>query len=122
VVKHRGRTYDRDPQSVTNRRTPSSETRATAEDPPSTPDEDVDEVTLGAYGDKKLEVRSGVVVPSGHYIVIDGGDRDCQRPGDRYEAAQAFQEWCGFYTEQSITCELARSLDHSHGSPVKISR
>ena len=73
-----------------NRRTPSPETRATAEDPPSAPDEDVDEVTLGAYGDKKLEIRSGVVVQSGHYIIIDGGDRYCQRSGYRYEAAQAY--------------------------------
>jgi hypothetical protein len=38
VVKYRGRMYDRDFQNVTNRRTPSPETHATAEDPPSTPD------------------------------------------------------------------------------------
>jgi hypothetical protein len=91
VVKHRGRTYDRDFQSVTNRCTPSPETRAAAEDPSPTPDVDVNEVTLGAYGDKPLEVRPGVVVPAGYYIVIDGAS------GDRYEAAQAYQEWYGFY-------------------------
>jgi hypothetical protein len=57
VVKHRGRTYDRDPHHVTNRRTPSPETgrtpspetRAAAEDPSPTPEVDADEVTLGAY-------------------------------------------------------------------------
>jgi hypothetical protein len=88
---HRGRTYDRDFQNVTNRRTPSPETRATAEDPPPTPDLDVNEVTLGAYGDKPIEVRSGVVVQAGFYIIIDGA------PGDRYEAARTFQEWYGCY-------------------------
>ena len=50
-----------DYQNVTNRRTPSPETHANAEDPPPTPDVDVNEVTLGAHGDKPLEVRSGVL-------------------------------------------------------------
>jgi hypothetical protein len=68
VVKHRGRTYDEDYQNVTNRRTPSPETHANVEDPPPTPDVDVNDVTLGAYGDKPLEVRPGMVVPAGFYI------------------------------------------------------
>ena len=72
-------------------RTPSPETRATAEDPPPTPDVDADDVTLGTHGDKPLEVRSGVVVPAGFYIIIDG------MSSDRYEAAQASQEWYGFW-------------------------
>ena len=97
VVQHRGRTYDKDSQSAMNRRTPSPERRATAEDPPSAPNEDFDEVTLGAYGNKALKTRSGVVAQYGYYIIIDGGDSYCQQSDDRYEAAQAFQEWYGFY-------------------------
>jgi hypothetical protein len=91
-----------------NRRTSSPEIvsrRATAEDPPSASNEYFDEVTLGAYGDKALEIWSGVVVQSGHYIIIDGGDRYCQRSGDRYEAARVFQEW---YTR--VFQEWAQSL------------
>ena len=60
------------------------------EDPSPTSDVDTVEVTLGAYGDRPLEVRSGVMVaPSPHYVIIDGGDGHCQPSYDRYEAAQA---------------------------------
>ena len=58
---------------------------------------DVDEVTLGAYGDRPIEARSGVVAPSPYYVIIDGGDRHCQPAYDRYEAGGAFQEWYGAY-------------------------
>jgi hypothetical protein len=118
VVKHRGRTYDRDYQNVTNGRTPSPETHATAEDPSPTPDVDVNEVTLGAHGDKPLEVRSGVVVPAGFYIVIDGA------AGDRYEAAQGFQGWYGFYGAEHYMREgsIARSFPWVPGEDMPIDR
>jgi hypothetical protein len=96
VVQHQGRAYDEDSQSAMNRRTPSPERRATAEDPPPAPNEDYDEVTLGAYGDEALETRSGVVAPSPYYITIDGGDSYCQQSSDIYEAARASPEWYGF--------------------------
>ena len=67
------------------------------EDPSPTSDVDADEVTLGTYGDRPLEVRPGVVAPFPYYIIIDGGDSHCQPSSDRYEAAQAFQEWYGAY-------------------------
>ena len=67
------------------------------EDPSPTSDVDTVEVTMGAYGDRPLEVRSGVVAPSPHYVIIDGGDGHCQPSYDRYEAAQAFQGWYGSY-------------------------
>jgi hypothetical protein len=67
VVKHRCRTYDGDCETAVNRRTPSPETHASAEDSPPTPDEGISEVTLGTYGDGPLEVRSGVVAPAGYY-------------------------------------------------------
>jgi hypothetical protein len=110
---------DGDPQHVTNRRTPSP--GATARVPPDrteprleagptegplpTSDVDAVEVTLGAYGDRPLEVRAGVVTPSPHYIVIDGGDGYCQPSYDRYEAAQAASGDGTASTEQSLTCE-----------------
>ena len=97
VVKQRGRAHDRDPHHVTNRRTPSPETRAVAEDPSPTSEVDADEVTLGAYGDRPLEARPGVVAPSPYYVIIGGGDRHCQPSYDRYEAGEAFQEWYGAY-------------------------
>ena len=86
VAAHRGRTYDRDTNHVTNRRTPSPDAHTTIEDPPP-PDVTV---TLGAYGDEPLKVRTGVVAPAGCYIVIDG------MSSGRYEAALTFQEWYGF--------------------------
>ena len=99
VVQHQDRACDKDPQSAMHRRTPSPERHATAEDPPPAPNENCDEVTLGAYGDEALETRSGVVTPSPYfaYIIIDGCDSYCQQSSDRYEAAQAFSEWYGFW-------------------------
>ena len=72
VAAHRGRTYDRDtnhvtnrrtpsPDTITNRRTPSPDAQTTMEDPPP-PDVTV---TLGAYGDEPLTVRAGTVAPAG---------------------------------------------------------
>ena len=117
VMQHRGRAHDRDSPHVTNRRTPSP--GATAEDPPSTPDVDADEVTLGTHGDKPLEVRSGVVAPSPYYIIIDGGDSHCQQSSDRYEAAQAFPEWYGFWgAERHMRADsIARCFPWIPGTP-----
>ena len=83
VVHQRGRAHNGDSRHVTNRRTPSPGATARApldqteprlevelreadnvmaaearptEDPPPTSDVDADEVTLGAYGDRPLEV------------------------------------------------------------------
>ena len=83
VAAHRGRTYERDmhhatnrrtpsPDTITNRRTPSPDAQTAAESPGMP-------VTLGAYGDKPLEMRAGSVAASGCYIVIDGVS------GGRYE-------------------------------------
>jgi hypothetical protein len=120
VVKHRGRAHDRDSHHVTNRRTPSPEARAAAEGSSPTAEVDADEVTLGAYGDRPLEVRSGVVAPSPYYVIIDGGatvtasrrttDTKQERPSRSGTAP----------TEQSITCERAQSRGASHRSPAQL--
>jgi hypothetical protein len=73
VVKHRGRTYENEYETAVNMRTPSPEPLASANDTAPATDEDatadVDEttlgafgdkpITLGAFGDKPLEVQSG---------------------------------------------------------------
>jgi hypothetical protein len=86
VVKHRARTYDNEYEAAVNMRTPSPEPPASANDTaPATSEDastDVDEITLGAFGDKPLEVRSGVVAPAGHFLIIDGASYDGE-----YEAA-----------------------------------
>ena len=116
VMQHRGRAHDRDSPHVTNRRTPSP--GATAEDPPSTPDVDADEVTLGTHGDKPLEVRSGVVAAAGHYIIIDG------MSDGRYEAARIFQEWYGSNgAEQQMRAgSIARSFPWVPGEDMPMHR
>jgi hypothetical protein len=86
VVKYRARTYDNEYEAAVNMRTPSPEPPASANDTaPATSEDastDVDEITLGAFGDKPLEVRSGVVAPAGHFLIIDGASYDGE-----YEAA-----------------------------------
>ena len=103
---------------VTNRRTPSPETHASAEDSPPTPDKGVRGVTLGIYGDGPLEVWPGGVAPAGYYIVIDGA------AGDKYEAAQSFQEWYGFYGAEHYMREgsIARSFPWVPGEDMPIDR
>jgi hypothetical protein len=107
-----------DYQNVMNRRTPSPETHANAEGPPPTPDGDVNEVTLGAHGDRPLEVRSGVVAPAGYYVVIDGA------AGDKYEAAQGFQGWYGSYGAEHHMRggSIARSFQWVPGEAMPIGR
>jgi hypothetical protein len=106
-------------QNVTNRRTPSPEAHATAEDPPSTPDVDVNEVTLGAHGDKPLAVRpGGGGAGAGFYIITDGAT------GDRYEAPQGFQGWYGFYGagHHMRVGSIARSFPWAPGEDMPIGR
>ena len=102
---------------VTNRRTPSPETHANA-DPPPTPDKGIRGVTLEIYGDGPLEVWPGVVAPAGYYIVIDGA------AGDQYEAAQGFPTWYGPYGAEHYmrAGSTARSFQWIPGEETPIHR
>jgi hypothetical protein len=94
VVKHRCRTYENEHGTAVNMRTPSPEPPASTNDAaPATgedPTTDVGEITLGAFGDKPLEVRSGVAAPAGHFLITDGAADDGE-----YEPAQHFPTWYG---------------------------
>ena len=93
VAESRGGAREGDAHHVMNMRTPSPGADASSRTPspgarPPVPDRGS---ILGAYRDTPVEWINRSVKPSGCYIVIDGVS------GGRYEPAQTFQEWYGFY-------------------------